>query len=85
MATNGSDHQAVTDNETAQLDQKVLAENEKSVSPDHASSELEVESHAINTTALLRKIDLRLLPPLSLLYLLSFLDRSNGSFNAVQS
>ena len=29
--------------------------------------------------ALLRKLDLRLLPALTLLYLLSFLDRSNGN------
>ena len=64
---------------TTGSDQKVLAEHEKNVTtPDHASSELEVESTSINTAALLRKIDLRLLPPLSLLYLLSFLDRSNG-------
>lgn len=28
--------------------------------------------------ALLRKLDRKLLPPLTLLYLLSFLDRSNG-------
>ena len=32
----------------------------------------------INEKALLRKLDRRLLPPLTLLYLLSFLDRSNG-------
>lgn len=32
----------------------------------------------INEKALLRKLDLRLLPPVTLLYLLSFLDRSNG-------
>jgi hypothetical protein len=32
----------------------------------------------INEKALLRKLDLKLLPPLTLLYLLSFLDRSNG-------
>lgn len=30
--------------------------------------------------ALLRKLDLKLLPPLTLLYLLSFLDRSNGLY-----
>ena len=30
--------------------------------------------------ALVRKLDLRLLPALTLLYLLSFLDRSNGDF-----
>lgn len=32
----------------------------------------------INEKKLLRKLDLRLLPPVTLLYLLSFLDRSNG-------
>lgn len=32
----------------------------------------------INEKKLLRKLDLRLLPAVSLLYLLSFLDRSNG-------
>jgi hypothetical protein len=32
----------------------------------------------INEKALLRKLDLKLLPPLVVLYLLSFLDRSNG-------
>ncbi len=33
----------------------------------------------INEKALLWKLDLRLLPPLTLLYLLSFLDRSNSA------
>ena len=33
---------------------------------------------SINEKALLRKLDLKLLPALTLLYLLSFLDRSNG-------
>jgi len=32
----------------------------------------------INEKSLVRKLDLKLLPPLTLLYLLSFLDRSNG-------
>lgn len=36
------------------------------------------EHNGINEKALLRKLDLRLLPPLTILYLLSFLDRSNG-------
>ena len=35
---------------------------------------------AINEKRLLRKIDLRLLPAVGILYLLSFLDRSNGRF-----
>ena len=37
------------------------------------------ETTIINEKALLRKMDLHLLPPLTLLYLLSFLDRSNGT------
>ena len=35
------------------------------------------EFKGINEKALLRKLDYRLLPPLTILYLLSFLDRSN--------
>jgi hypothetical protein len=34
----------------------------------------------INEKALLRKLDYRLLPGLTLLYLLSFLDRSNSTY-----
>lgn len=34
----------------------------------------------LNEKSLVRKLDLRLLPPLTLLYLLSFLDRSNGMY-----
>lgn len=34
----------------------------------------------INEKALVRKLDWKLLPPLTLLYLLSFLDRSNSEF-----
>lgn len=34
----------------------------------------------VNEKALLRKLDLRLLPAVGVLYLLSFLDRSNGMF-----
>jgi hypothetical protein len=35
------------------------------------------ESYGINEKSFLRRLDLKLLPPLSFLYLLSFLDRSN--------
>lgn len=35
----------------------------------------------INERALVRKLDWKLLPPLTLLYLLSFLDRSNSEFS----
>ena len=38
----------------------------------------ELDTSAINEKALLRKLDRKLLPAVTLLYLLSFLDRSNG-------
>ena len=41
-----------------------------------------VESQSISEKALLRKLDIRLLPGLTVLYLLSFLDRSNGMYYA---
>ena len=37
-------------------------------------------TYGVNEKALLRKLDLKLLPALTLLYLLSFLDRSNGNY-----
>ena len=37
-----------------------------------------LESSTVNEKRLLRKLDWRLLPAVSVLYLLSFLDRSNG-------
>jgi|SRR5690242_18432462 len=42
-----------------------------------SDSDVEVTSGAINENKLLRMLDLRLLPAVSILYLLSFLDRSN--------
>ncbi|KAE8375048.1 major facilitator superfamily domain-containing protein [Aspergillus bertholletiae] len=51
------------------------SEKAKIVSP--AASTLVDEHNGINEKALLRKLDMRLLPPLTILYLLSFLDRSN--------
>ncbi|KAJ9215692.1 hypothetical protein DTO166G4_2798 [Paecilomyces variotii] len=50
-------------------------EDEKTASP--VSNSIVEASFGVNEKALLRKLDLRLLPPLTLLYLLSFLDRSN--------
>jgi hypothetical protein len=41
-----------------------------------------IEGGDINEASLLRKLDYKLLPGLSVLYLLSFLDRSNGMFSA---
>jgi hypothetical protein len=45
----------------------------------------DIESNKLSTTRLLQKLDLRLLPPVALLYLLSFLDRSNGLLGPVFS
>lgn len=45
--------------------------------PSFASDNSFTNPTGINEKKLLRKLDLKLLPPLSLLYLLSFLDRSN--------
>ncbi|KAK8214745.1 hypothetical protein M8818_002326 [Zalaria obscura] len=42
-----------------------------------AASDLDPESYHVNEKALLRKIDWHLVPGVSILYLLSFLDRSN--------
>ena len=36
-------------------------------------------TYGVNEKALLRKLDFKLLPAVTLLYLLSFLDRSNGT------
>ena len=47
-------------------------------SPSSASENGQDAYFGINEKALLRKLDLKLLPALTLLYLLSFLDRSNG-------
>lgn len=57
-------------------------ENEKIALEDQRAPSLSDESitnpTGIDEKALVRKLDLRLLPPLTLLYLLSFLDRSNS-------
>lgn len=64
--------------------------NEKDViaAPDAGNKEADTSSPSsssiaefvgINEKSLLRKLDYRLLPPVTLLYLLSFLDRSNGA------
>lgn len=43
------------------------------------STDLEIVAQSgVDEKKLLRKLDLRLLPAVSILYLLSFLDRSNG-------
>ncbi|KAH8642196.1 hypothetical protein IG631_05138 [Alternaria alternata] len=49
------------------------------VASDSSDSDVEVVQGTINEKKLLRTLDLRLLPAVSVLYLLSFLDRSNGA------
>ena len=44
------------------------------------SDENDTNPDGITEKKILRKLDLKLLPPLTLLYLLSFLDRSNGEY-----
>lgn len=46
----------------------------------HTPPDSTVEHAEINEKALLRKLDGRLLPAVGVLYLLSFLDRSNGTY-----
>lgn len=60
-----------TDNSNA------LRESELGNNKTFSNSSNEGLHEGINEKSLLRKLDLKLLPPLSLLYLLSFLDRSN--------
>ena len=63
-------------------DGTLYAEDEKhnkaALSPSSGSEDGQDAYSDINERALLRKIDLKILPAVTLLYLLSFLDRSNG-------
>ena len=55
--------------------------NKEILVPSHLQGNEDLSaSFGVDEKALLRKLDLRLLPALTLLYLLSFLDRSNGGF-----
>lgn len=58
-------------------DKKVLSELQDGA----RDSDPEVDLSQINEKSLLRKLDARLLPAVGILYLLSFLDRSNGREN----
>ena len=59
-----------------------MADSEKKSSPapseEYGTAGVDDESGTINERALIRKLDLRLLPAVTILYLLSFLDRANG-------
>lgn len=59
-------------------DSKVVSEHKRDhTGPTSDSSDTEGVGE-VNEKALLRKIDWKLLPAVGILYLLSFLDRSNG-------
>ena len=60
-------------------EKKSSGSNESVTLPYPNSNEDLDASFRAEEKALLRKLDLRLLPALTLLYLLSFLDRSNGN------
>ena len=47
-------------------------------SAEEPSSDSDDNAPAVNERALMRKLDANLLPAVGLLYLMSFLDRSNG-------
>jgi hypothetical protein len=63
--------------------------NEKAVvdsptAPSLTDDEAYANPTGLSEKKLLRKLDLKLLPALTLLYLLSFLDRSNSTYFAVR-
>ena len=60
-------------------DDTTLKEKALAVPQFLASDEDLEDTYGVNEKALLRKLDFKLLPAVSLLYLLSFLDRSNGN------
>ena len=51
--------------------------NERPAASTSSDEEIEAETFGVSEKRLLRTLDLRLLPAVSVLYLLSFLDRSN--------
>ena len=60
--------------------ENVESDEKTATAPPFADSGEDFEaSYGVNEKALLRKLDLKLLPAVTLLYLLSFLDRSNGN------
>lgn len=66
------------DNEKVAVEDQGRLEGQGNSPSDLSDNESFTNPTGINEKKLLRKLDLKLLPPLSLLYLLSFLDRSNG-------
>lgn len=64
---------------TEQSEKIAEAKLERPGASTSSASDVEaVSAEGVSEKSLLRKLDLRLLPAVSILYLLSFLDRSNG-------
>ena len=61
-----------------QNEKKALENGHCSPSLSEEEADVFTNPTGIDEKALLRRLDLKLLPPLTLLYLLSFLDRSNS-------
>ncbi|KAK3328685.1 major facilitator superfamily domain-containing protein [Cercophora scortea] len=78
MATTGTPTAAPLPSKNAPDPDQSLPEKKAELFDPASASELEdVEVGAVNEASLLRKLDIKLLPAVGVLYLLSFLDRSN--------
>jgi hypothetical protein len=75
------DNEKVAVEDQGRLDGQGKLEAQGNSPSDLSDNESFTNPTGINENKLLRKLDLKLLPPLSLLYLLSFLDRSNGKYS----
>jgi hypothetical protein len=82
MATTTTDHEEPTLGQVNQENEKPVinghGNDDSNKTPSLSDDEAFTNPTGINEKTLLRRLDLKLLPPLSLLYLLSFLDRSNS-------
>jgi len=67
------------------VDDKVAINDLDNGSSDVESTGSFTNPTGINEKKLLRRLDLKLLPPLTLLYLLSFLDRSNSKLMLLEN
>ena len=61
-----------------------MADNKSEAHDPRADTEVTDIDNELNERSLLRKLDGRLLPAVGVLYLLSFLDRSNGTITQAQ-
>lgn len=75
MATYVKESAPPLEDKTFTPDEKSIASRQLTYSDDLGAA------HDINEKALVRKLDRKLLPAVTMLYLLSFLDRSNGAYS----